>query len=657
MASTAQRHTVFLTPQEDDRVRKTLKSRLQKCEEFAGQPRMSGDSKSRLSQLIGASLMSDFSDMAGEEEEEGANKDAMSAFAVGQPYPPCTPSLRDLEPMKLSDLRLHTHHRGRVLSVKRNVAVLNLNATSWTVVEDALGETERLEILLHKSTHGQDILESGSTYKIKEPYFTFNDEGEPTLRVDHPSDLVVSSENHFDTDIPNPSTTEAEKTAKQYKEEGNAALKQKDPLQAHASYSQGLRVATVDGATKEDLAYDLYRNRAHVNLTLERFDEAKADALRALLDREDQKELDSKAYYRAGSAAYGLGAYQEAKEYFEKQLMLMPGEKLAVSSLSRAEARLREQATGVYNFKKIKAGLSTACLGVDAASFTSNVKVGESGGRGRGLYSTRAIDEGEIVLCEKSFRVVWGHHREALTAMTYDGRDEKIRVIPAGLNKAIVEKLRDNPSQIQRVMDLYGDYRSAVGKQLVVTDESTPVIDTFQIHDIVARNAFGPGQASPRRGIDISSGSAGLWILAAYINHSCTPNAKKEFIGDLMVLRATRKIAVGEEISHSYDESTDHDSRATALMTTWGFQCTCALCIAQRADSPTVREKRRELESETHSFVQSHSPVGAKRITIVQARRLARAIGDTYDDERYNNLPRTALSEIQKWLPGDHSRF
>jgi hypothetical protein len=118
-----------------------------------------------------------------------------------------------------------------------------------------------------------------------------------------------------------------------------------------------------------------------------------------------------------------------------------------------------------------------------------------------------------------------------------------------------------------------------------------------------------------------------------------------------MVLRATRKIAVGEEIFHSYDESTDYDNRAAALMNTWGFECTCALCIAEKAESPIVRGKRRELESDANTFVQSHSPVGAKRVTIVQARRLARAIDDTYD-ERYKDLPRAAGTEIHKWLAG-----
>jgi tetratricopeptide (TPR) repeat protein len=651
-------------------MRKTLKGRLQKCQVLAGQPRVPGDPKSRLNQVAAASLLSDIA--AAPEPGLKAQKgrpDAIVAFAVGYPYPPCTVLLQDLHPIELSDLRMDTHHRGRVLTVRRVAPVVKLVACSSTVVqEESSGETERLEVLLHKSKHGQDILESGSIFEVKEPYFTLSDQGDPTLRIDHPSDLVVCTDS-LRTDSPHSSTEEvgdsegavsataptalAAKTARECKEEGNAALKQQALLLALANYTQGLQLVTTDGAAKEDLACDLFRNRAHVSLVLNRLDEAKADALASLTGLEDQKhkDLDSKAYFRAGCAAYNLGEFQEAKRFFEEQQGLTPSDKDATVRLRKTELRLQEQATGVYDFNKIKAGLSMARPRVDAASFTRNVKVGQSPGRGRGLFATRDMDSGEIILCEKPFCVVWGHENEALTVMTYDGRDDRIRVFPAGLCKAIVQKLRDNPSQVDKVMDLYGHYRG-IGKQLIMRDSGT-LIDTFQVHDIVARNAFGPGPVYSGRyygGEDVSNASAGLWILASYTNHSCIPNAEKESIGDLMVLRATRPIGAGEEITHSYDESSDYDARATALMNTWGFTCNCALCIAEKADSPTLRKKRRELESEVNALVERDSAVRAKRLSILKARRLARSINDTYDNERYNGLPRMALLRIQKCL-------
>lgn len=622
-------------------MRNTFKTRLQRCKDLAGQPRLPGDSKARLSQVATASFISDIT--------TAQRQDSIAAFAVGCPYPPCVLSLHDLQPIKLSDLRIDTHHRGRALSVHRVAPVVKLVAFSWTVVQDSSGETERLEISLHKSRHSQDILESGPAFEIKEPYFTLGDEGHPTLRVDHPSDIMQSSSettHHIEASIT--------KTAQEYKEEGNAALQNRDLLRAHENYTQGLHIVTTNGIAQEDFAYDLFRNRAHVNLVLNRFDEAKTDALASLTGREDKKDLDSKAYFRAGCAAHGLGDFHEARRCFQEQQRLAPCDKVAAASLRKSESLLREQAICAYDFKKIKAGLLKGRPCVDAANFTSNVEIGDSFG-GRGLFANRRMESGEIIMVEKAFCVVLGNEG-ALTAMTYDFRDDGIRVSPAGLCRSIAQKLQDNPSLFEKVMDLYGDYQG-LGKQLIVRD-SHPIIDTFQIHDIVARNAFATGPAysgDDIRDVEDRHESTGLWITASYLNHSCVPNAKRDLLGDLMVLRATRSIDAREEITHSYYESSDIEARSAALMKTWGFTCDCALCIVERADAPALRRRRRQLKSEADVFIQRHGVIGAKRISIIKAQRLFRAIDDTYD-ERHKGLPRMALRNIENWISGATTR-
>jgi len=643
-------NTIFLTPEEDERIRKTLKGRFQKCEALKGQPREPGDAKHRLNQVRMASLIADFATSG--KKTQG---DAIVAFAVGNPYPPCTISLRDLQPMKLSELKIETHHRGRVLTVKRAAEVVKLTAYSWTVVQEEESEdSERLEIWLHKQRHWREVLELGEVLTIMEPYFTLSDEGEPTLRVDHPTDLIVGKDDFDIKDAVDSSVADSVvKSARNCKEEGNAALRQQDLPKSHAKYTQGLKLLTQVGATEEELAHDIFRNRAHVNLLLNRLDEAKMDALASLtgLDDEKHRELDGKAYMRAGSAAYNFGSFLEAKGFFEKQQKLMPGSKDAIARRRKTELRLKEQATGSYEFRRIKTGISTGLPQVDAASYSSNVEIKESPGRGRGLFVIRELKPGEVIMAEKAFCAVWGHENEALTAMTYDKRDDKIRVSPAGLPKAIVQKLQDNPSLVENVIDLFGDY-GGIGKQLILRD-SIPVIDTFQIHDIVARNAFGLGPVDPSKQNnqeDANNASTALWVLSAYINHSCIPNAVKESTGDFMILRANQTIKAGDEITHSYDVSSDYDARCAALMTTWGFTCNCALCVVERTESPEVRKKRRELENEARGFVKRYETIGVKKITIVKARRLLKSINDTYDDARYKSLPRMALLEIEKWL-------
>jgi hypothetical protein len=67
------------------------------------------------------------------------------------------------------------------------------------------------------------------------------------------------------------------------------------------------------------------------------------------------------------------------------------------------------------------------------------------------------------------------------------------------------------PSQVDKVIDLYSDYRG-IGKQLIMSDSGL-VINTFEVHNIITRNAFGLGSMYSGRyyeGEYISNASVGL---------------------------------------------------------------------------------------------------------------------------------------------------
>ncbi|USW58215.1 Putative SET domain, tetratricopeptide-like helical domain superfamily [Septoria linicola] len=642
MASAKHGHTIHMTQEESDRMRQTVQTRLKKCKELHGQPRSPREPKGALSEAKQAGLMADMSGEIQPGMSVYSGRENIVALAVGSPYPPCTTPLSELKPISLAELQLDTHHEGRVLSVKRTGPEVPLVAYSWTVVEDEAGHVERLEVYLHKAKRGENMLESTRNLKIKEPYFTINEQGEATIRVQHPSDIVRIS------------STELAKTAEKCKIRGNAALKRQEFVEAAEHYAEGARLCEGNAAAEEAFNYDLHRNRAHVNIILNRWDEAKADGLAAITGRTDDKSksLDSKANFRAGSAAYALGQFEEAQKLFEAALKLAPEDKEAKIYLRNIETRLSEQSTGQYDLAKIRSRISPAKSRVDAATFTANTVFRDSPIGGRGLFTTRDIKAGEIVLCEKAFCVVWSHEAEAWSAMTYDARDDKIRVFPAGMTKVLVQKLLNNPSQISKVMDLFGDHKS-IGSQVIETEDG-PVVDTFQIHDIVCRNAFGPGAISNGGNYgeeDVRTASTGLWITAAYVNHSCLSNAHKEYVGDLMILRATKDIKEGEEITHTYSEVADYDARAAALMTTWGFECQCKLCEAERQDGKELRDKRQELAGEAAAFMErENSPKTAKRLSVAKAEKIAKSLNETYDEKRYEGLPRTMLGPLVEWL-------
>lgn len=655
MTSQSDGRAILLTEEEVERIRATSQARLKKCSELSGKARETRDVKAAISEATGASLMAD---MAGG-TSENVTRGSLPVVVVGQPYPPCPVPLKDLEPMKLADLTMETHHHGRRLAVKRASPVVTLTARSWTMVQDQDGdEIERLEMCVHTSRDDEDVLESTKDFVIKEPFFTLTDQGEATIRIDHPSDLVAfedesaltrATSNDGGKDQSDDAET-AENLARAGKTKGNAALKRKDLPQARTDYTRALKYGRQDvvAKTHPDLSRDIARNRAYVNLRLDRFDEAILDSKTALVGEQDQrsKDLDGKAYYYAGCAAYSLGEYQEAKTYFEQLEKLTPGDEDAKAYLKRIRMRLREQEEGTYDMKRIRASVSRGRPRVDAATFTCKTKVKDSPVSGHGLFAAVDIPAGEVVGCEKAFCVVWTHEKDASTAMTHDIRDDKIRASPLGLTRSIVRKLANNPSQIKKVMEMYGDYQGS-GTDVASTEEE-PIVDVFRIQDIVSRNAFGPGNQFDAEEGDQTS--AGLWIWAAIANHSCAANVIREHVGDLLLFRAARSIAAGEEIFGSYTELTGFDARQAALMDTWGFECKCALCSVEKGDDPAVRRKRKELAKEADVFVQREHWANAKRLTIVKAQRLLKALDATYDGEKYKGLPRIATRGIRDWL-------
>lgn len=645
-------NTIYLTEVEAERIQSTVRERLKKCTEQHGNTKAPRDKTAAHQQATGSALMADMGGAPDPDmmQTQGKTASTIPAIGVGQPYPPCIIPSSELEPMKMSDLRMETHHRGRKLVVKRESPVVTLVARSWTMVQDEDGtDAERLEVLLHKSRYGEDVLESAKLFIIKEPYFTLTDQGEPTIRIDHPSDLIICHE-----DIYNVRTFDdaekAEKAAIRFKTQGNTALKQQDLPLAHEKYTAGLAIAKQDTVSESnpDLARDIYRNRAYVNLLLGRLDEVKTDAHASLTGRDDQKskELDSKAYYRAGSAAYNQNHWQEAKSLFQEQQKLTPEDKDAKVQLKKIEARLREEETGFYDLMKIRTSLSKARSRVEAGNFTKNTQIKDSPGKGRGLYATRDIPAGEIVMCEKAFCVVWGHEEDTLTAMTYDIRDDRIRVAPVGLAKALVQKCLNQPSQTKRLMELFGDYQGD-GKDVFENDDGA-IVDAYRVHDIMSRNAFGPGSQFGEE--SARNASTGVWKHAAYINHSCLSNTEKQFAGDLIIIRATENIKAGDEIFHPYDASLEYETRQGFLERTWGFRCLCKLCEAEKEDGKEVREKRMELLGEADAFLEKTPWAGAKRLALRKAQNLIRGLDATYDEKRWEGLPRRHIDGLKIWL-------
>lgn len=655
----AGRTTLFMTPEESERVTKKFQQGLEQRTTRAGAPWKAEDRKGLIQHATSTSLMQELSlaslGFGGAAPQK--SDDTMMTYAIGKAYPPSVADAKDLKPMKVSELVLEGHHRGKKLVVRRISPVAELKTSSWAAVEGVDQPEDQVvvvETFLHKKRLGKDLLDTGSEFVIKEPFYTLNTDNEAVIRINHPSDLVVttfSEDPESWRDGYKIAEADAAVTPEQCKEKGNAALGKQQLSLAHAYYTRGIAAADAKADPASTLSQDIRRNRAHVNLLLQRYDEAKADALASLTKggSEEQQSLDSKAYFRAGSAAYALAEYEDAKGYFEEQDRLQPDNKTAKINVQRSSKRMEEREKGNHDMNKVVASLARTQGKPDVASYDGQTKVKKSPGAGRGLFAARDFKAGELIMCEKAFCIVSSKDKAAaVTALTVDlDEDFTIRVFPAGLHRAVVQKLLDNPSQAAKVLALDSGAYTGLGEKATSSAEG-PVVDTFQVQHIVQRNAFGLGPQSDDE--DVSNATTGLWARAAYLNHSCVANSVKDFAGDLMVVRAAQNIKAGEEITHSYEETGDYDARMASLQRTWGFKCKCKLCKAEEKDSAEVRAKRKALEKEANEFVQSNNPSGARIIATTKAKRMKKALEDTYDEKRFKDLPKLATRVIDHWL-------
>ncbi|KAK5107823.1 hypothetical protein LTR62_000637 [Meristemomyces frigidus] len=657
----ADSNTILLTQHEVDRVRDEVRGWLKHREVAAATHRKPRDGPAAIRAATGASLLMDMGGASDPDLVGGSSaRQARPLLVIDHPYAPCGVPLEKLASMSLADLCLEQHHAGKFLRVKKVSPVILLATRSWTMVQDEAGDVERLEVYVQTQLDGIDVLESASEFYVKEPYLSLNRQGETMLRIDHPSDLIPRWEDGVDDSRPGPTRTDShnEDTAASgdviltLKEKGNASLKQQDYRTALAMYGSALENSAND-TTLPGLAKDIYRNRAQVSLLTGYFDQARSDALSAILDGQDETtyRLNGKAYFRAGCAAYKLGRYEEASDSFTKQLQLVPGDREAELYLRRTTARIGEQDEGKYNIRKLRVKYASSSDPVDAASYTARTALRESPGLGRGLFAVEDIPIGGLVMCEKALCVSWSSGEDSVSALSYDTRDNEIRVTPISLVKAVTAKLSKNPSLIPKVMDLDGGSPSTPNSDTSPEPgaENNTVVNTFHLHDIVTLNAFALSSHTPSDSEKQKEASTGLWPHAAYINHSCTPNIAPEFLGDLLLFHATRPIKAGEELFHCYNATRDYDARQAALKTTWGFRCKCALCIAEEADGVEVRKRREELVVKAEGFVQ-RTAVPARRVAVVEARRLLGAIEGTYDEVRYRGLSRAGIRGLEEWL-------
>ncbi|OJK04901.1 hypothetical protein ASPACDRAFT_49254 [Aspergillus aculeatus ATCC 16872] len=553
-------------------------------------------------------------------------------------YHPSVAALRELKKTRIHNLTLETHHRGLYLLV-RAVTPTDRMTAIMAVVEDEAGDVVMLQLYNQEKSLATDgRLVEGTVMVIKEPYLKIMADGDYGLRVDHLSDVRFLSDS--DPLIPAEWSRRpgVEASATDWKTRGNDLFAQSAYHLAIDCYTEAL-----NSSPSAEEQNTIRLNRALACLKTHQFDAALRDVEPVLLLNPSEKGL-----FRKSQALYHLQRFPDSCATHHTLRRLYPENVAAKQEFDRATDRLTESQLGKYPFKRLQREADKRRPPrLDRATYVGPVSVRASELHGRGLFTTEAVRAGDLLLCEKAFAHAFhgeAGDSDAEISLLMNTETQTMTVgTQAELISAIAQRLYKNPSLIAVVKDLY--HGSYIPTNISEVD-GTPVIDTFLIERAVSLNCFGCPISS--RTTHVSSmkdestarqlatsqvrfHSCGVWALASYINHSCCSNVRRAFIGDMMIVRATRDLPADTELTFWYRAPSAQDPPTKRLdLQHWGFECSCAICQDRHATGSGDLARRRKLLVEVETAFRSLAPGRRSNAAVARIERMISDIQRTY---------------------------
>ena len=142
--------------------------------------------------------------------------------------------------------------------------------------------------------------------------------------------------------------------------------------------------------------------------------------------------------------------------------------------------------------------------------------------------------------------------------------------------------------------------------------------------------------------------TTGIFIKASHINHSCHNNARRSFIGDMIIVRAAKDIPAATEISFWYASPAPGRTweKTQENLRHWGFQCSCIWCQQDKTTAKKTHTKRAALLEDLKAAFQASN--------LPKAERLLTAIEKTYSAPA-KDIPRLELADPYLLLTRIHN--
>ncbi|KAK6242713.1 hypothetical protein SCA6_008102 [Theobroma cacao] len=233
----------------------------------------------------------------------------------------------------------------------------------------------------------------------------------------------------------------------------------------------------------------------------------------------------------------------------------------------------------------------------ELSEYIGPVLVKRSETSGRGLFATKNIDAGTVVLVTKAVAIERG-------ILGGEDSGENAQLV---MWKNFIDKVKDAVTKCQRTQLLISmlstgeneeglevpemsHFRPEVesngcSKEKLEMDKILSILDVNSlVEEAVSANVL--GKNSDFYGV-------GLWILASFINHSCNANARRLHVGDYVMVHASRDIKAGEEITIMYFDTLSPLDKRMEMSKSWGFNCRCRRC---KFEEVCAKQELREIE-------------------------------------------------------------
>ncbi|KAK2474141.1 hypothetical protein H9L39_14101 [Fusarium oxysporum f. sp. albedinis] len=526
----------------------------------------------------------------------------------------------DLEPMPISDMRLKTHHRGKKVLLRVKTAPARVTAVV-TNVEDEEGTVVLLalyqqfqEDLLTARHPAQD-----SVAILKDPFFEQTAEGTYSLQVVHPSDIIWL-EDH-DERIPEQWRVHRKiKSSAEYRAEGEGLASREHWLPALHS-SQALL------------------GHSDIYLKLDRPRQALLDAI----EGDGLTTSTEESWLLQARAIYHLGKFEECQQKLRALKKAFPKSVPAWSLQLHIGKSLKEKNDGAYAVANMLIGAQEAPPLIDCATFSSLVEIRVAPGRVMGLFLTKDVSAGDLILCGKAFSYYFmddEKSHETYTILLNMSSKELTSGGSVHLWPQVTQKLFHNPEYIYTIQELFhGDHK----KLQIIEWGGSPVVDPFMVERTIHYNEVNAPRTKSNDFETRVFRKTGDSLEIDNNNTNCVSNCRRSFIGDMQIIRATQDMSAGTKLLLSYRTPCAFESYAQVQkhLSTWGFKCACDLCKSRSKEDKAALEKRRKFCHEASDLLKTE----VLQFNFAKARTVLKQLEKTYNGKPANKV-RLELSEL-----------